>query len=557
MSKLPYGESDFQKLREQGFVYVDKTQYIEQLENDKSFVHYLRPRRFGKSLFTSMLACYYDVAQLASFSELFKGTYIYDHPTQEKNSYYILNFNFSGFTGKISTELEKEFNIKVLKSIQACASKYKFQVELLKDMSAAQILGGFISDIQTQLQGKRLYVIIDEYDHFANDLLSFQFDEFTNVMSGDGYVRGFYEELKIGTQKGIGRIFVTGVSPISLDSMTSGYNISSNLSLDARYHDMMGFTSEEVMELIKTADHIQNGEKTLLEMKQYYDGYLFSEDAKHHLFNPNMALYYLDRYQSSGKAPKEIVDRNIFSDYKKLEQLVLIKQDANHTEAIQTLLEGEHPNVVLTTQFTLNQRFDNQDFYSLLFYLGYLTIDRANDFVLTMKIPNMVMKKVFVSYFQRMLEEQLEFKADISGWQNAILSFILKNDSNLFIQEIEAILHKYPDRMFRNFKERNIQQIAEMIVGAITGVDSDMEHENDEGYCDHVIIPFNTRYARKLIEYKYLKKEYSKMELENAIADATLQIHKYMSSRHLQRYPYDAWIMIFAKDKCIYSKNIN
>lgn len=556
MSKLPYGESDFQKLREQGFVYVDKTKYIEQLENDKSFVHYLRPRRFGKSLFTSMLACYYDVAQEDSFDELFKGTYIHDFPTKEKNSYYILNFNFSGFTGRRSCDLEKEFNMKVLKSIQACISKYGFQIELLTTMSAAQILGGFISDVQMQLKGKRLYVIIDEYDHFANDLLSFKFDEFTNVMSGDGYVRGFYEELKIGTQKGIGRIFVTGVSPISLDSMTSGYNISSNLSLDARYHEMMGFTSDEVMKLISTVDQIEDKEKTLSEMKQYYDGYLFSEDAKHHLFNPNMALYYLDQYQSYGKEPKEIVDRNIFSDYTKLEQLLYIKQDVNHTENIQTLLEGKHPNVIITTQFTLNQRFSTQDFYSLLFYLGYLTIDEANDFVLTMKIPNMVMKKVFVNYFQHMLEKQLEFKADITGWQNAILSLVLKNDSDLFIKEIEAILHKYPDRMFRNFKERNIQQIAEMIVGAITGVDSDMEYENDEGYCDHVIIPFNTKYARKVIEYKYLKKDHTEKELKKAISDAKSQIHKYMTSRHLRRDSYDAWIMIFAKDICIYSESV-
>lgn len=269
-----------------------------------------------------------------------------------------------------------------------------------------------------------------------------------------------------------------------------------------------------------------------------------------------MALYYLDQYQSYGKEPKEIVDRNIFSDYTKLEQLLYIKQDVNHTENIQTLLEGNHPNVIITTQFTLNQRFSTQDFYSLLFYLGYLTIGEANDFVLTMKIPNMVMKKVFVNYFQHMLEKQLEFKADITGWQNAILSLVIKNDGDLFIKEIEAILHKYPDRMFRNFKERNIQQIAVMIVGAITGVDSDMEYENDEGYCDHVIIPFNTKYARKVIEYKYLKKDHTEKELKKAIGDAKSQIHKYMTSRHLRRDSYDAWIMIFAKDICIYSESV-
>lgn len=571
MYKLPYGESDFGKIRRKHYVYIDKTKYIELLEHDDSYIHFLRPRRFGKSLFTSMLGYYYDLASKDEFDLLFNDTYIHANPTKERNSYYILNFNFSGFSNKRGEELEKEFDDKVREAIENCIEKYDFPVKVRENISAARMLSNFISQMQHKERIGDFYVIIDEYDHFANDLLSFpqrgaevQFQEFTNVMGSEGYVRAFYEELKNGTQKGIGRIFLTGVSPISLDSMTSGFNISTNLSLEPRYHEMMGFTSEEVKGLISIVDGINNKEKTLLELKQYYDGYRFSRRAKHHTFNPNMVLYYLNHFQNNGYEPEDIIDRNIFSDYTKLEQILYINkniaqknnEETSHLRDLQRILDGEHPSVLITTQFTLTKSFNEQDFYSLLFYLGYLTIDHADEFELTMKIPNMVMKKVFINYFQNMIEQELAYQADIKGWQSAIAAFITRNDAALYIQEIESILSRYSDRMFINFKERSIQQIGEMIVGAITGVDSDLEDENDKGYSDHVIIPMNTNYHRKLIEYKYLKKDYTAAQLKQVIMDAKAEIEKYMSSRQVQRYPYDAWIMVFAKDSCVYHEAI-
>lgn len=154
-------------------------------------------------------------------------------------------------------------------------------------------------------------------------------------------------------------------------------------------------------------------------------------------------------------------------------------------------------------------------------------------------------------------KEFVWFQVDINGWQMAIASFITKNESEKFIHQIETILHKYPDRMFENFKERNVQQIGEMIVGAINGVDSDLEYGNDEGYCDQVVIPTSDKYHRKLIEYKYLKKNDTDNELEKAITDARSQIDRYLSTRQIKRYLYDAWIMVFSKDTCIYKESID
>lgn len=558
MCKLPKGISDFKKLMTQGYVYIDKTKYIEHMEqSNDSYIHLLRPRRFGKTLFTSMLQYYYDVNEKDQFATLFKDTYIGKHPTQLHNSYYILKFNFSGFSQMQGKDLEEEFKEKVKKAIELCIQRYGFNIELTKHMSAARLLSGFLSDVQTQLHGHKLYVIVDEYDHFANDLLSFRFNEFTKITGADGYVRALFEEIKAGTETVIDRVFVTGVSPITLDSMTSGYNISTNLSLDANYNEIMGFTTVEMKELISFVDHIKDQENILKEMKQYYDGYKFSKDGIHHLFNPNMALYFLDSWQIHGKGPSDIVDKNIISDYKKLENLLELPYEQSQRGTIQEILDGVHPNVVITELFTIESKLSTDHFYSLLFYLGYLTIDESNDFGLTMKIPNMVMQKVFISYYRQMLEKTIEFKSDTAAWHNAIVSFLTKNDSSLFVICIENILHTYPDRLFVQFHERNIQQIAQVIVEAITGVDADMEWVNDEGYGDFMMIPASDRYPNKLIEFKYLKVGYSQKELEHTKVQAKKQIIKYNSTRQMSRKYCDNYIMIFSKDQCVYCEQIS
>lgn len=558
MCKLPKGISDFEKLRSQGYVYIDKTKYLEMMEHgNDSYIHFLRPRRFGKTLFTSMLQYYYDINAHDQFDNLFKDTYIGTHPTQLHNTYYILKFNFSGFAQLYGRNLEEEFKEKVMKAIELCIHRYGFDIELTKHMSAARLLSGFLSDVQTQLKGRKFYVIIDEYDHFANDLLSFRFDEFTKVTSADGYVRALFEEIKAGTETVIDRVFVTGVSPITLDSMTSGYNISTNLSLDANYNEMMGFTTEEMKSLISLVDGIKDAENTLQEMKQYYDGYQFSKDGTHHLFNPNMALYYLDSWQVHGKGPSDIIDKNIISDYRKLENLLELPYEQSQQETIQGILDGVHPNVIITEMFSMESKLSTDDFYSLLFYLGYLTIDETNDFGLTMKIPNMVMQKVFISYYRQLLEKTIDFHSDTTSWRNAIVSFLTNNDPSLFVSCIENILHTYPDRLFIQFQERNIQQIAQVIVEAIAGVDADMEWVNDEGYGDFMMIPANHRYPNKLIEFKYLKTSYTQKQLEDTKAQAIKQIHKYKSTRQMSRKYCDSYIMIFAKDQCIYCEQVS
>lgn len=553
--KFPKGNANFKEIREQGFLYIDKTKYIENIENEnlKSII-ILRPRRFGKSLFINMLACYYDIKETDHFDMLFKNTYIHEHPTKNRNAYYVLKFNFSGLTGKHGKELETEFSMKVLDSLRKFISYYNIDIMLLENNSAARILSRFFVDVEPYLKDRKIYFLIDEYDHFANELLSFAYQEFTSVTNSDGYVRAFYEELKYATETVVARIFMTGVSPITLDSLTSGFNISTNLSLDSRFNEMLGFTIEEMKYLISMVSSIKDADTVLADMKQYYDGYMFSADGKHRIFNPNMALYYLDYWQNFGKQPNEIVDKNILSDYQKLENLLYLPFESNEDIQIQNILDGHHPEVNLTEMFTIQTGLTTDDFYSLLFYLGYLTIDEADAFGMTLRIPNMIMQKVFIKYFRHMLEKQLDFKSDTSLWKKAVVTFLNSDYPDLFVGEIEKILHRYPDRLFQNFHERNIQQIADVIVESVVGVDVDLEWLNDNGYGDFMMIPSNAIYPNKLIEFKYLKNSYSQEQLERAVQDAENQLRRYHSTRQMHRQKCDMYVMAFSKNKCIYVK---
>ena len=277
MKELPYGISDYEKLIESNCYYIDKTKYIEQLEiPSNSYVMFLRPRKFGKTLFTSMLENYYDVNKKDKFEELFKETYIGKNPTELKNSYYILRFNFAGIMTKDEETTIEGFREKVIVSIQDFIDSYKIDFYINPKLSTEGLLNSLIVAFKNQKQNEKMYVIIDEYDHFANELLGFQTESFKSLVSKNGKVRKFYEILKEGTETAVDRIFITGVAPITLDSMTSGFNIITDLTRDPRFNEMMGFTEEELIKIMEDQEIDKKKQKELLPiMKENYDGYRF------------------------------------------------------------------------------------------------------------------------------------------------------------------------------------------------------------------------------------------------------------------------------------------
>ena len=245
MKKLPYGISNYEELITENYYYVDKTKYIEVLENlNEKRIMFLRPRKFGKTLFTSMLEYYYDVNNKDKFASLFKDTYIGKNPTKLKNSYYVLRFDFSGIDTSSKESTINGFRENVIRGLNTCINKYNLNYVIDENMSTEGILDNFI--MQFEILNRKLYVIIDEYDHFANELLGFNINLFKDLVSKQGKVRKWYEVLKKGAFTVVDRIFITGVTPITLDSLTSGFNISTDITRDDYFNEMMGFTYEEI-----------------------------------------------------------------------------------------------------------------------------------------------------------------------------------------------------------------------------------------------------------------------------------------------------------------------
>ena len=277
MKKLPYGISNYEELVEDGYYYVDKTRYIEKLENlPEKRIMFLRPRKFGKTLFTSTLENYYDVRKKDKFEKLYGETYIGKNPTELRNKYHILRFNFSGIDTTNGENTIRGFKNKVVVSIKRFVEKYNLDFFINEEQEAENILDNLFKAFETQKDGEKIYVIIDEYDHFANELLGFNVDQFKNLVSQNGKVRKWYEILKEGTESVVDRIFITGVAPITLDSLTSGFNICSDKTKNSNFNGMLGFTEEELIEMLDSQEITREEKQGILPiMKEYYDGYKF------------------------------------------------------------------------------------------------------------------------------------------------------------------------------------------------------------------------------------------------------------------------------------------
>ena len=299
--KMPYGISNYEELVTENYYYVDKTEYIEKLEElPEKRIMFLRPRKFGKTLFTSVLENYYDKNKIDSFEKLYGNTYIGKNPTKLKNSYCILRFNFSGINTENEETTMKGFKEKVTISIEGFTKKYGIEFYINPEQTVEGMTRSLIEAFKIQKPQEKIYIIIDEYDHFANELLGFNPEQFRNLVSKNGKVRKWYEILKEGTETVVDRIFITGVAPITLDSLTSGFNIGKDISQDVRFNEMMGFTREELVQILNNEEiPVEEQEKILPIMKENYDGYKFSMKAKSEIYNSNMCLYFLSEYSWS------------------------------------------------------------------------------------------------------------------------------------------------------------------------------------------------------------------------------------------------------------------
>ena len=536
MKEIPYGISNYEELIEENYYYVDKTSYIEKLESlAQKRVMFLRPRKFGKTLFTSVLENYYDINKKDSFDKLFGETYIGKHPSKLRNSYYILRFNFSGIDTDSVQKTINNFKEKVTASIQDFIDRYKLDFYINPELSAEGLLNNLIIAFKNQKQGEKIYVIIDEYDHFANELLGFRTEDFKSLISKNGKVRKWYEILKEGTESVIDRIFITGVAPITLDSMTSGFNIIFDLTRDPRFNEMIGFTKQELIKIMESQEIAKEKQEELLPiMEENYDGYRFSKDVETKLYNSNMCLYFLDSYTSLEKVPEELVDTNIASDYSKIGNMLRLCRNENRLDIIEKTLSGEGIATTLVRQFNPEKSFGETEMVSMLYYLGYLTIVGEDIGDPILRIPNQVIKEIYAEYFLKVLREDIDLDIDVN--YNEISREILKEGKiDKLIELSGEYLSGLSNRDYQNFDEKYVKIMLYCIARTTKKFIVKSEFELGRGYSDILLLPkdLNNDYYSVMIEFKYLKKD-EKNKLKEKQEEARKQIIEYSNKEEIK-----------------------
>ena len=559
MKRIPYGISNFKTLVEENYYYVDKTKYIEKLENlNTKYLILLRPRRFGKSLFISTLEYYYDIRY--KDEKLFDNFYIGKNPTKMKNSYYVLSFNFSGINTSSKDGTVSGFNNNVANGIERFLSRYEIDVNIDREKSAAEMLDDFFNKIEKLINGK-VYILIDEYDHFANELLSFEYEFFSKSVSENGFVRKFYEVIKNGTQDGIvDRLFMTGVNSITLDSMTSGFNIIENLTIKPEFNETMGFTKDEVLKLAdETIKDKMDIRENLEKLREYYDSYKFHIDGKEHIYNSDMVLYYMNSIQQYGKEPEDMIDRNVVSDYGKIGRLFEVGGfDNERIEILKQIVKGEDIEVKIVEKFTLGNKFGRDDFKSLLFYMGFLTIKRIDEFgSLYLGIPNYVIKELYYEYFEKLIEEHTKYNIDNSDIREAIKELAKDGKIDKLVKLVEDTLHRLSNRDFIKFDEKYVKVILLGFLFKSNIYFAKSEYEIEDGYIDIALLKGTIGKPRYygIFELKYISKsDYNKHGEElvkEKMGEAKEQLAKYEKSEDLKKLPnLKKFALVFVGEKC-------
>ena len=546
VKRLPYGINDFEAIIEQNQYYVDKTMYLPLLENQPSNIFFIRPRRFGKSIFLSMLHAYYDCSKKEKFQALFGDLWVGKHPTPLQGKYQILHLDFSYVGGSIE-KLEENFNMYLRVKLDGFMRVYQefyladFKEKFFKSDSAAEKLA-LLQD-ETATKGIPLYLIIDEYDNFTNTVLNEQGEKvYWAITHADGFYRDVFKKFKGMFE----RIFITGVSPVALDDVTSGFNIGWHISTKPEFNQMLGFSQEEVRKMFAYYKEVggipatSDIEAMIDEMKPWYDNYCFSEDAlrtQSKVFNCDMVIYYLRNYMDRGEAPKEMIDPNTKTDYNKMKKLLqLDKLDGDRKGVIRTIAETGQIVTTLEETFPASRLTNPQTFTSLLFYYGMLTIKDTFGDMLILGIPNNNVRKQYYGY----LLEQYQEEKFVDLTQMKILFTYMALEGK-WREALEAMAKAYEDvSSVRDGieSERNLQGFFMAYLNLNNYYYTAPELELNHGYCDFFLLPNLTHYATKhsyILELKVLsKKDYEAKPEDGKLSKAEVQWQE--AEEQIKRY---------------------
>jgi hypothetical protein len=559
--QIPYGRSNFEEIRRGGYFYVDKTPFLPLLERGAvGYPLFLRPRRFGKSTFLSLLEHYYDLGRAEQFDDLFQGLWVHDHPTPERSRYLVLSFDFSQVgAGDDGEALRRAFFETVLASVQAFLLRYRGRHAALDQLYAAlgrfqdaEALVGRLLGIVSTTRDK-VYVLIDEYDNFANRLLSAgSAERYEALVTRTGFVRAFYATLKIGTASGaVGRMFITGVTPLMLNDLASGFNIALNISQVPAFNTLTGFTRADVEravdELLTTQPELaaipELSDRALLldVMERSYDGYRFSTRAQERVFNPDMVLYFLNYAECMRAYPGELLDPNVRTDYGQLQRIGTMSgtEVGERRLLLESIVAEGHIRTPLVAQFGAKSLRSHGPFLSLLYYLGMLTLRDVPPDVdgHDLEIPNRVIRELQWEHLALMLEEQALVTVEVDALQAAFSAMATIGDIEPFLSLFhEQVIQAMSVRDTRKLDEKTIKLLLVMYASLGRAFYPLTEKEFAQGYCDVFLaatprVP-GARYAW-LLELKYLKAGSTPARIEAAFAEAGQQVERYASDQAL------------------------
>ena len=548
--RIPYGMMNFAAIRRENAYYVDKTHFIPLIEEANHFFFFIRPRRFGKSLTLNLLQHYYDIRTRDQFDALFSGLYIGEHPTPSRNSYLVLKLNFSGISGELND---------YRKGLDAhCQTMFDYFCDIYADYLPQGIKEkldekqGAVEQFEylfteCNKTGQKIYLFIDEYDHFTNAILSSpeSLHRYTNETHGEDYLRAFFNKVKAGTDSSIERCFITGVSPVTMDDLTSGFNIGTNYSLSPEFNQMMGFTEEEVREMLtyySTNSPFRHTVDELIEMmKPWYDNYCFAKECygETTMYNSNMVLYFVDNYIQRGRAPEKMVESNIRIDYEKLRMLIRKdKEFAHDASIIQTLVSQGFVTGELKDGFPAVSITNPDNFVSLLYYFGMLTISGTYEGETKLTIPNMVVQEQLYTYLLNTYNEaDLSFSSYEKNGLSSALAY--RGDWQSYFGYIADCLKRYASQRDKQKGESFVHGFTLAMTAQNRFYRPISEQDTQAGYVDIFLCPMLEIYSDMkhsyIVELKYAKYRDPESRVEELRQEAIIQANRYADTDTVKR----------------------
>ena len=526
--RIPYGEMSFRRIRTNGWLYVDKTRFLRPLE-DERYVFFIRPRRFGKSCWLSLLECYYGRHWAHEFDDLFGGTDIGRDPTAERGRYVIVRFDFSAFNDKLET-LEERFEGYCHTRLRTALERHPdlFPEATLRHILTPPAIDGKLTELFAYAgeHGIPLYILIDEYDNFANTVLVHRGQEaYESFTHGGGFYRNFFATLKAGTGGeggGLERLFITGVSPITMDDVTSGFNIGRNVTLEPEFNDVLGFTEPEVRSLLELyrdrGAFNQDVDAALDVMREWYNGYRFAKTATGDLYNTDMVLHYLKSSIPNKPMPDDLIDPNVRIDYTKLRHLLLVNRRASaearrlngNFDLLRHVIGEGEMEADINLSFPLDELDEPENFLSLLYYFGLLSIRGVSGGAVRLGVPNQTVWRLMYEYLRKAYRDVGVFSVSHHHFSGLVRRMAYKGEWRPAVEYIAAAMAEQTgirdyidgEKVVQAFLAAHFSVVGQFLIHS--------ERELNKGYADLHLEPFVAQYPDigygYVMEVKYLKR---------------------------------------------------